>query len=72
MKMINSLRLHGDVYSFLVDENARILVHPDTSLDMKTLAEDYPANTPVLSQHLTESQHAGKTQIVTFAQVDGR
>ncbi|RMU68812.1 Histidine kinase, HAMP region:Cache:Bacterial chemotaxis sensory transducer [Pseudomonas syringae pv. apii] len=71
VKMISSLRLHGDGYAFLVDANGRILVHPDTSLVMKTLAEVYPANTPRLSQDLSESEYAGKTQILTFAHVDG-
>ncbi|RML88774.1 Methyl-accepting chemotaxis protein [Pseudomonas savastanoi] len=71
VKMISSLRLHGDGYAFLVDANGRILVHPDTSQVMKTLAEVYPANTPKLSQNLSESEHAGKAQILTFAHVDG-
>ncbi|MDU8631712.1 methyl-accepting chemotaxis protein [Pseudomonas syringae group sp. 243L2] len=71
VKMISSLRLHGHGYAFLVDANGRILVHPDTSLVMKTLAEVYPANTPKLSQDLSESEHAGKAQILTFAHVDG-
>ncbi|MEE4096196.1 methyl-accepting chemotaxis protein [Pseudomonas viridiflava] len=71
VKMISSLRLHNDGYAFLVDANGRILVHPDASLAMKTLAEVYPVSTPRLSQELSESEFAGKTQILTFAHVNG-
>ncbi|WP_423227861.1 cache domain-containing protein [Pseudomonas viridiflava] len=71
VKMISSLRLHNDGYAFLVDANGRILVHPDASLAMKTLAEVYPVSTPGLSQELSESEFAGKNQILTFAHVNG-
>ncbi|QXG28131.1 methyl-accepting chemotaxis protein [Pseudomonas viridiflava] len=71
VKMISSLRLHNEGYAFLVDANGRILVHPDASLAMKTLAEVYPVSTPRLSQELSESEFAGKTQILTFAHVNG-
>lgn len=71
VKMISSLRLHNEGYAFLVDANGRILVHPDASLAMKTLAEVYPVSTPELSQELSESEFAGKTQILTFAHVNG-
>ncbi|TDV62612.1 methyl-accepting chemotaxis sensory transducer with Cache sensor [Pseudomonas sp. LP_7_YM] len=71
VNMISSLRVQGDGYAFLVDASGRILVHPDTSLVMKTLAEVYPTDTPKLSRDISESTLAGKTQILTFAQVDG-
>nr|WP_122586000.1 methyl-accepting chemotaxis protein [Pseudomonas viridiflava] len=71
VKMISSLRLHNEGYAFLVDANGRILVHPDASLAMKTMAEVYPVSTPRLSQELSESEFAGKTQILTFAHVNG-
>ncbi|MCF5709969.1 HAMP domain-containing protein [Pseudomonas syringae] len=71
VKMISSLRLHNDGYAFLVDANGRILVHPDASLAMKTLAEVYPVATPKLSQDISESSYAGKPQILTFAPVTG-
>ena len=71
VKMISALRLQNDGHAFLVDANGRILVHPDTSLVMKTLAEVYPNTTPRLSEDVSESEHAGKTEVVTFAHVDG-
>src|SRR6195952_638128 len=71
VKMISSLRVHGDGYAFLVDANGRILVHPDTSLVMKTLAEVYPASAPKLSSDISEGNLGGKAQILTFAHVDG-
>ena len=71
VKMISALRLQNDGHAFLVDANGRILVHPDTSLVMKTLAEVYPNATPRLSEDVSESEHAGKTEVVTFAHVDG-
>ncbi|MDH0748809.1 methyl-accepting chemotaxis protein [Pseudomonas sp. GD03842] len=71
VKMISSLRVQGDGYAFLVDATGRILVHPDTSLVMKTLAEVYPTDTPKLSSEISESVLAGKTQILSFARVNG-
>ena len=71
VKMIGALRLQNDGHAFLVDANGRILVHPDTSLVMKTLAEVYPSATPRLSRDISESEHAGRTEIITFAHVDG-
>jgi methyl-accepting chemotaxis protein len=71
VKMISSLRLQGNGYAFLVDSTGRILVHPDTSMVMKTLAEVYPSATPKLSQDISESELAGRTQVLTFAHVNG-
>nr|WP_110950323.1 methyl-accepting chemotaxis protein [Pseudomonas bohemica] len=71
VKMISSMRVHGSGYAFLVDAQGRILVDPDTSRVMKTLAEVYPVATPKLSRDISQSSLGGRTQILTFAHVDG-
>ena len=71
VKMISSMRVHGSGYAFLVDAQGRILVDPDTSRAMKTLAEVYPVATPKLSRDISQSNLGGRTQILTFAHVDG-
>jgi methyl-accepting chemotaxis protein len=71
VKMISALRLQSDGYAFLVDASGRILVHPDTTMVMKTLSEVYPSDTPTLTQDISESTLNGNTQILTFAHVNG-
>lgn len=71
VKMISSIHFQGDGCAFLVDESEHILVHPDTSLVMKTLAEVYPTDTPKLSQKISENTLGGHAQVLTFARVNG-
>lgn len=71
VKMIKTLHVQYDGYAFLVDDSGRILVHPDTSLVMKTLADAYPVETPKISSGVSESAFQGKTQILAFARVNG-
>jgi methyl-accepting chemotaxis protein len=71
VKIINALDFGGMGYAFLVSDDGKVLVHPDTKLVMKTLADLYPGNTPPISGALSEVQVDGKPRLVTFAKVQG-
>ena len=71
VKIINSLNFGGMGYAFLVNDQGKILVHPDKDLVMKSLSDLYPNNTPRLTKELTEVQINGQTRILSFAPVKG-
>jgi len=68
---IGALNFGGMGYAFLVSADGKVLVHPDKSLVMKTLADVYPKNTPKISSDFTEIDVDGKTRIVTFTPIKG-
>ncbi|WP_372873915.1 methyl-accepting chemotaxis protein [Pseudomonas sp.] len=69
--IINSLDFDGLGYAFLVSADGKILVHPDKSLVMKSLADVFPGNTPRIGGELSEAVANGQTRILTFAPVQG-
>ncbi|NWE14963.1 methyl-accepting chemotaxis protein [Pseudomonas yamanorum] len=68
---IGALNFGGMGYAFLVSADGKVLVHPDKSLVMKTLADVYPNNTPKISSDFSEVEVNGKTRIVTFTPIKG-
>ncbi|UVH53708.1 methyl-accepting chemotaxis protein [Pseudomonas sp. CBS] len=68
---IGALNFGGMGYAFLVSADGKVLVHPDKSLVMKTLADVYPKNTPKISSDFSEIDVDGKTRIVTFTPIKG-
>ncbi|MBM3107772.1 MAG: methyl-accepting chemotaxis protein [Pseudomonas sp.] len=70
-EIINSLNFGGMGYAFLVNDQGKILVHPDKNLVMKSLSDLFPQNTPRLTKDLSEVQINGQTRLLTFAPVKG-
>ena len=71
VEIINSLNFGGMGYAFLVNDQGKILVHPDKALVMKSLSDLYPTHTPKLSGELTEVQVNGQARLLTFAPIKG-
>ncbi|KAB5624263.1 methyl-accepting chemotaxis protein [Pseudomonas putida] len=71
VQIINSLNFGGMGYAFLVNDQGKILVHPDNALVMKSLSEAFPQNTPKLSRELTEVQVDGQARLLTFTPIQG-
>ena len=69
--IINALNFDGMGYAFLVSGDGKVLVHPDSSKVMKTLAELYPKNTPSLTSGFTEAELDGQQRILSFSPVAG-
>lgn len=69
--IINALNFDGMGYAFLVSGDGKVLVHPDKTRVMKTLAEIYPQNTPSLTKGLSESEVDGQARILSFSPVPG-
>lgn len=68
---IGALNFGGMGYAFLVSADGKVLVHPNKSLVMKTLADVYPKNTPTISANFSEVQTNGNDNIVTFTPIKG-
>ena len=68
---LNALDFNGMGFAFLVNADGKILVHPDKSLVMKSLAQAYPDGTPRINNDVSELQVDGKTRIVTFTPIKG-
>ena len=71
VELINSLNFGGMGYAFLVNDQGKILVHPDKDLVMKSLSDLFPTNTPKLSGELTEVQTNGQARLLTFTPIKG-
>jgi len=69
--IINALNFDGMGYAFLVSGDGKVLVHPDQSKVMKTLAELYPKDTPSLTSGFTEAELDGHQRILSFSPVPG-
>ena len=69
--IINALDFNGLGYAFLVSRDGSILVHPDSALQMKTLRDVYPQNTPQISSDLSEAELDGQPRLLTFVPVSG-
>ncbi|WP_338800582.1 methyl-accepting chemotaxis protein [Pseudomonas sp. RSB 5.4] len=69
--IINSLNFGGHGHAFIVSADGKILIHPDSKLVLKTLAEAYPNGAPKVSPGLKEVEFDGKTQLISFTRVNG-
>ena len=71
VQIINSLDFGGMGYAFLVNDQGKILVHPDHDLVMKSLSDVFPGQTPRLTRDLTEVDVDGKARLLSFTPVKG-
>ncbi|MDI9777634.1 methyl-accepting chemotaxis protein [Pseudomonas putida] len=71
VQIINSLNFGGMGYAFLVNDQGKILVHPDKDLVMKSLSDLFPQDTPKLSGALTEVNSDGQARLLTFTPIKG-
>ncbi|XKV49096.1 methyl-accepting chemotaxis protein [Pseudomonas sp. nanlin1] len=69
--IINSLNFGGHGHAFIVSAQGKILIHPDSKLVLKTLAEAYPQGAPQISPGVKEVTIDGKQQFLSFTHVDG-
>ncbi len=69
--IINSLKFDGDGYAFLVSDAGKILLHPDSSLIFKSLAEVYPQGAPKVQPGVQEVSVNGEEQLVSMTLVKG-
>nr|WP_314488165.1 methyl-accepting chemotaxis protein [uncultured Pseudomonas sp.] len=71
-KIINSLNFGGMGYAFLVNDQGKILVHPQQALVMKSLGDLFPGQTPKLTQDLSEVQEVdGQARLLSFTPIQG-
>jgi len=71
VQIINSLNFGGMGYAFLVNDQGKILVHPDKDLVMKSLSDLFPGQTPKLTGELTEVDADGQARLLTFTPIKG-
>nr|WP_256823959.1 methyl-accepting chemotaxis protein [Pseudomonas kurunegalensis] len=71
VQIINSLNFGGMGYAFLVNDQGKVLVHPDKDLVMKSLSDLFPQHTPKLTGELTEVQSDGQARLLTFTPITG-
>ena len=69
--IINSLDFDGHGHAFIVSGAGKILIHPDSKLVLKSLAEAYPAGAPSVSAGMKEVEVNGKRQFISFTHVNG-
>jgi methyl-accepting chemotaxis protein len=70
-EIINSLNFDGHGHAFIVSSEGKILIHPDSTLVLKTLAQAYPQGAPKLSPGMKEVEVDGKKQFISFTHVNG-
>jgi methyl-accepting chemotaxis protein len=71
VQIINSVDLDGKGYAYLVNQDGKILVHPDSTRINQTLADLYPLRTPQVSRELQAVEVDGQQRIETFVSVAG-
>ncbi len=69
--IINSLNFGGHGLAFIVSAQGKVLIHPDTKLALKSLAEAYPQGAPALTGGLQEIEVNGKDQFISFTRLKG-
>ena len=71
IRNINSLDFSGRGYAFLVNEDGKILVHPDKTKIDKTLNEVYTSWSQRIEPEVNEAELNGNTRLVSFIPVKG-
>ena len=71
VNLIKSVDVGVEATAFLVNKNGTILIHPDSKLIGKTLADMFPRDTPKLGADLVDTRLAGKDVLVSFVPVAG-
>ncbi|MFW0753128.1 methyl-accepting chemotaxis protein [Pseudomonas sp. H11T01] len=69
--IINSLNFGGHGHAFIVSADGKILIHPDSKLVLKSLADAYPNGAPNVSPGMKEVEVDGKSQFISFTHVNG-
>ncbi|MFY0729580.1 methyl-accepting chemotaxis protein [Pseudomonas sp. NFX15] len=69
--IINSLNFGGHGHAFIVGADGKILIHPDSKLVLKSLAEAYPGDTPKVTPGMKDVEIDGKRQFISFTHVNG-
>ena len=69
--IINSLDFDGHGHAFIVSSDGKILVHPESKLALKSLADAYPNGTPQVRAGLQEVMVDGRAQFISFTPVNG-
>ncbi len=69
--IINSLDFDGHGHAFIVSSDGKILVHPESRLALKSLADAYPNSTPHVRAGLQEVTQDGRSQFISFTPVNG-
>jgi len=69
--MVKAIDLGVEATAFLVNKSGTVLIHPEASLVMKTLADVFPQNTPAVGATMAESRFADRSVLVSFVPVAG-
>ena len=68
---VRSVDLGGIGYGFLVNDQGTILIHPETDLTLKPIAEAFPESTPTVQEGMDDVLNGSGDQIFTFFKVEG-
>ncbi|WP_455918814.1 methyl-accepting chemotaxis protein McpU [Ensifer canadensis] len=71
VSMVKGIDVGGEGFAFLASKDGQILVHPDSKLVTKTLADAFPIDTPTISSGIMNTELDGKPMIVSFVPVQG-
>lgn len=69
--MLDAANPGADGYAFLVNDQGRILLHPNGERVFKSLAEAYPVHTPTLAPGLQEISEDGQTRLLALTPISG-
>ncbi len=69
--MVKSIDFGVPATAFLVNKAGTVLIHPEASLVMKTLADVFPQDTPATGATMVETTFGGRNVLVSFVPVAG-
>lgn len=68
-KAVNTLDFNGTGYAYLLSAEGKIISHPKTEFNGKSLQDLFTTKPPALNSQLTEAQVEGVTSLVSFTPV---